>query len=134
MLKKLKEQLYTLIKEQGYNIKDNRAFDDNFPALLLRLNNYMVADSFQLKAGVISFVIDIFSTYNGEQEIITIAEDLVDIIPSTIVQNNPEVLYGYQKTLKILDDNSTGPVRKHGVLVYEFLVGRGELEVPDETN
>lgn len=134
MLKKLKEQLYTLIKEQGYNIKDNRAFDDNFPALLLRLNNYMVADSFQLKAGVISFVIDIFSTYNGEQEIITIAENLVDIIPSTIVSNNPEVLYGYQKTLKILDDNSTGPVRKHGVLVYEFLVGRGEEEVADETD
>ena len=94
----------------------------------------MSANSFQLKAGVISFVIDIFSTYNGEQEIITVAEDLAEIIPSSIIDNNPEVLYGYQKTLKILDDNSTGPVRKHGVLVYEFLVGRGEEEVADETD
>ena len=134
MLKTLKEQLYILIKERGYNVKDNRVFDDNYPALILRLNNYMSANSFQLKAGIISFVIDIFSTYNGEQEIITVAEDLAEIIPSSIINNNPDVLYGYQKTLKILDDNSTGPVRKHGVLVYEFLVGRGEQEAANETD
>ena len=34
MLKKLKEQLYMLIKERGYNVKDNRVFDDNYPALI----------------------------------------------------------------------------------------------------
>ena len=36
--------------------------------------------------------------------------------------------------MKILDDKPTGPVRKHGVVVYEFLMGYGVApieEVPD---
>ena len=43
-------------------------------------------------------------------------------------------MFAYQKTLKILDDKSTGPVRKHGVVTYEFLLGYGIApaeEVPD---
>jgi hypothetical protein len=27
--------------------------------------------------------------------------------------------------MKILDDKATGPVRKHGVITYEFLMGYG---------
>jgi len=34
---------------------------------------------------------------------------------------------------KILDDKSTGPVRKHGILNYEFILGQGLIpETGDE--
>ena len=45
--------------------------------------------------------------------------------------SNPDVLFCYQKTVKILDDKSTGPVRKHGVVVYEFLLGYGVAPVEE---
>lgn len=133
MLEKLKSQFYSLLKELGYNITDHAEYKENFPWLMLRTNGYTAFRSFNTNISNITLTLDIFSTYSGEKEIIEIVENIESHL-SELRQNNPEVLYCYQKTMKILDDKATGPVRKHGVITYEFLMGYGvefDKEVPD---
>lgn len=133
MLKQIKTDFYTLIKELGYNITDNGDYVDNFPWLMLRTNGYQTNQSANALTATAILVLDIFSTYSGEKEIIEIAED-IDTNLFELYQKNYDLLFCCQKDLKILDDNTTGPVRKHGVAIYEFLLGSGIAsvkEVPD---
>ena len=136
MLSQLKTQFYSLIKEKGYNITDNAEYREKFPWLMLRTNGYQVLNSFNMKMSNATLVLDIFSQYSGEKEIIEIVEDIQSLLVE-LQNTNPDILFAYQKSLKILDDKATGPVRKHGVVVYEFLMGYGlELheEVPPSDN
>lgn len=130
MLAQLKTQFYSLIKEKGYNITDNAEYREKFPWLMLRTNGYQVLNSFNMKMSNATLVLDIFSQYSGEKEIIEIVEDIQELLME-LQNTNPAILFAYQKSLKILDDKATGPVRKHGVVVYEFLMGHG-LEIPEE--
>lgn len=133
MLANLKSQFYSLIKGLGYNITDNAEYKEQFPWLMLRTNGYRTMNSFNVNISSAVLVLDIFSTYSGEKEIIEIVENIGEHLKE-LQDNNPDIMFAYQKTLKILDDKSTGPVRKHGVVVYEFLLGYGIApveEVPD---
>ena len=133
MLANLKSQFYSLIKGLGYNITDNADYKEQFPWLMLRTNGYRTMNSFNVNISSAVLVLDIFSTYSGEKEIIEIVENIGEHLKE-LQDNNPDIMFAYQKTLKILDDKSTGPVRKHGVVVYEFLLGYGIApveEVPD---
>lgn len=127
MLSQLKTQFYSLIREKGYNITDNAEYREKFPWLMLRTNGYQVFDSFNMKISNATLVLDIFSQYFGEREIIEIVENIHPILLE-LQNNNPNVLFAHQKSLKILDDKMTGPVRKHGIVVYEFLMGYGITE------
>lgn len=133
MLKRIKERFYSLVKGLNYNITDNGTYSENFPWLMLRLGNATNLNTFDLRVNAISLTLDIFSTYNGELEIIDIVEDITAHL-NDLIKEMPELLYAYQKTFKILDDKSTGPVRKHGIVVYDFLLGQSEREVQDDTN
>ena len=133
MLKRIKERFYSLVKGLNYNITDNGTYSESFPWLMLRLGNATNLNTFDLRVNAISLTLDIFSTYNGELEIIDIVEDITAHL-NDLIKEMPELLYAYQKTFKILDDKSTGPVRKHGIVVYDFLLGQSEREVPDDTN
>lgn len=133
MLKRIKERFYSLVKGLNYNITDNGTYSENFPWLMLRLGNATNLNTFDLRVNAVSLTLDIFSTYNGELEIIDIVEDITAHL-NDLIKEMPELLYAYQKTFKILDDKSTGPVRKHGVVVYDFLLGQSEREVQDDTN
>lgn len=133
MLANLKSQFYSLIKGLGYNITDNAEYKEQFPWLMLRTNGYRTMNSFNVNISSAVLVLDIFSTYSGEKEIIEIVENIGEHLKE-LQDNNPDIMFAYQKTLKILDDKSTGPVRKHGVVTYEFLLGYGIApveEVPD---
>lgn len=133
MLANLKSQFYSLIKGLGYNITDNAEYKEQFPWLMLRTNGYRTMNSFNVNISSAVLVLDIFSTYSGEKEIIEIVENIGEHLKE-LQDNNPDIMFAYQKSLKILDDKSTGPVRKHGVVVYEFLLGYGIAqaeEVPD---
>lgn len=132
MLAKLKTQFFTLIKNLGYNITDNGEYKDNFPWLMLRTNGYQLLSSYNADTATAILVLDIFSTYSGEKEVIEIVENINNAI-SNLKNENSNILFGCQKTLKILDDKSTGPVRKHGVVVYEFLLGQGYEEAENDT-
>lgn len=133
MLYKLKTKFYSLLKELGYNITDSAEYKETFPWLMLRTDGYTVFRSFSTNISNITLTLDIFSTYCGEKEIIEIAGDIESHL-NELCRDNPEILYCYQKTMKILDDKTTGPVRKHGIITYEFLMGYGigfDKEVPD---
>lgn len=124
MLSKLKIQFYSLIKDLGYKITDNGDYVEDFPWLMLRTGGYKSLDAFNTNISTITLILDIFSNYPGEKEIIEIIEDINNNL-SILKENNSDILFYQQKTTKILDDKSTGPVRKHGVVSYEFLLGYG---------
>ena len=136
MLEKLKSDFYAMLVELGFNISDNRNFEEgSSPWMMLRTNGYQRVQSFGLSASKITLVLDIFSEYNGEKEIIKAIDKVAENLEPFILQH-PEILYCFQQTVKILDDKSTGPVRKHGVVSYEFLMGvnvsKEEETEPDE--
>ena len=129
MLEKLKTDFYGMLVELGFNISDNRNFEEgDSPWMMLRTNGYQRVQSFGLSTSKITLVLDIFSQYNGEREIIKVIDKVASNLEPFILQH-PEVLYCFQKTVKILDDKTTGPVRKHGVVSYEFLMG---INTPEE--
>lgn len=127
MLEKLKTDFYNMIAGLGFYITDTRNFETgNSPWLMLRTNGYQRVHSLGLRMSKITLVLDIFSKYNGEKEIIVAVDKIADHIEEFLAEH-PEVLFCHQKTLKILDDKTTGPVRKHGVLSYEFLMGESTV-------
>lgn len=123
MLEKLKTDFYAMIAGLGYNVSDNRQFETGgSPWLVLRSNGYQRAHSVGLRLSKITLVLDIFSQYSGEREIIQVIDKIADNLEEFLAEH-PEVLFCHQKSMKILDDKATGPVRKHGVVSYEFLMG-----------
>lgn len=137
MLIDLKKKFYSLIRNLGYNITDNGAYVENFPWLMLRLTDSQMLQSVDTTINRVVFTLNIFSTYVGEQEILEIVENINNNLQS-FQNENPEILFAYQKMFKILDDKETGPVKKHGIINYEFILGQGlipqEEEPEDETN
>ena len=121
MVQKIKTELCKLVRELGYNITDNGAYVEKFPWLMARLSNHNRIDTFDMRIDDIYITIDVFSKYKGEKEILDIAEDIANHIQK-MRTDNPEIMFISQYDLKILDDNKTGIVKKHGVLVYEFLL------------
>jgi hypothetical protein len=129
MLEKLKTDFYSMLVGLGYKVSDNRQFDEGgSPWLVLRSNGYKRIHSVGLQMSKITLVLDIFSQYNGEREIILVVDEIADHLEEFLTAHS-EVLFCHQKTMKILDDKATGPVRKHGVVSYEFLMG---VHAPEE--
>jgi hypothetical protein len=137
MVIKLKSQFYSLIKNLGYNITDNGEYVENFPWLMLRLTDNQFTRSQDVLHHKVILTLDIFSAYAGEKEILEIVNNISNALWE-FQNNNPEILYAHQKMFKILDDKATGPVKKHGIVNYEFSLGQGlipeEEEPDDETN
>ena len=104
MVSRIKTQLYDLITGLGYRVADNRNNQEDLPWLLIRTGGH--------------------SRYSGEKEILEIAENIANHLPDLRAQNET-IIYAEQKTCKVLDDNGTGPVRKHGFLSYRFLCSVG---------
>lgn len=135
MVIRLKENFYKFIKSLNYNITDTGEYVEKFPWLMLRLANDQYFPTPDTNVHRVVFTLDVFSKYPGEKEILEIAQSIASLLPE-FQAGNPEVLYAYQKSFKILDDKATGPVKKHGVINYEFVLGQGlipeEEETPDE--
>lgn len=122
MLAQLKTNFYNFLIELGFNATDNAVYEEKFPWLMVRTNNYTVAHAMDTKISTATLVVDIFSNYPGEKEIIEIVEKIEENLQD-FESKHPEILYTYQRAFKILDDKNTGIVRKHGVIAYEFLMG-----------
>lgn len=134
MLEKLKIDFYNLIAGLGFSITDTRNFEENkSPWMMLRTGGYQRSHSLDVKTSKITLILDVFSQYNGEREIIQAVEKIADNIERFIL-DHPEVLFCQQKAMKILDDKATGPVRKHGVVSYEFLLGEETVREEPEEN
>lgn len=132
MVQQLKTDLCSLVRQLGYNITDNGAYVENFPWLMVRLGSHNKEVAATTQTDSITLIIDIFSKYKGEKEILDIVENITDHIME-MRDINPKIIYITQKDLKILDDRATGPVKKHGVLYYSFLLSSsiGEEDTND---
>lgn len=129
MIKELKENLISLISELGYHITDNGRYEEEFPWLMLRTSNRRSFISNDVKFDNITFILDVFSTYPGEKEIIDIGDDILENI-YILYEQMPEITYIGLQSMRILDDKETGLVRKHGVLTFSFILTSG-LEVEE---
>ena len=132
MLTAIKEQFYNLLKSLGYKVTDNGTYKEDFPWLMLTTGNYQSSVSLDIRYDVITLKLDIFSTYNGEKEIIQISENIVNHLQE-LRRNNPDITAITQKKMTIIGDKETGPVRKHGILTYQFLVTSG-LDLEDNND
>lgn len=134
MLEQTKKALLNLIRGLGYNITDTGAYREQFPWLMIRTGRFAVSQSRDVRREEIILMVDVFSSYPGEKEIVAIAEDIAAHIEE-LRTAIPEITTLAQTGLKILDDKATGPVRKHGVLSYQFILtfGLQEGEADDET-
>lgn len=131
MVRQLKADFLKYIADFGYHITDNGIYQENFPWLMLRTNREVHHATTNLDFIEVSLMLDIFSTYTGEKEILDITsqigENFVDFLDT-----HPYITYGYQSDLKVLDDKNTGPVRKHGVVKYSFvLISKVQKEATD---
>lgn len=127
MVESIKEKLYQAIKSEGLYITDSRSYDNEFPCLLMRLQNIQKTRFHKLDYAVVDFTIDIFSKYNGEKEILDIESKLFEIV-NKISEEEPYSMGVTLQNCKILEDTSTGPVMKHGVLTYRFVLSIAEEE------
>lgn len=133
MVQKIKTDLCSLIKSLGYDITDNGAYVEKYPWLMARLGGYSRMDAVNSRVDNITITIDIFSVYKGEKEILDIVENITNHIWD-LKTDNPQIMYVAQKNLKILDDNKNGPIKKHGVVSYWFLLSSNtEEESADDT-
>ena len=132
MLTTIKEQFYNLLKSLGYKVTDNGTYKEDFPWLMLTTGNYQSSVSLDIRYDIITLKLDIFSTYNGEKEIIQISENIVNHLQD-LRKNNPDITAITQKKMTIIGDKETGPVRKHGILTYQFLVTSG-LDLEDNND
>lgn len=134
MLIDIKEKFYSLIKSLGYNITDNAQYKENFPWIMIRTNGFTHFKSYDIKHERVLLVLDIFSTYNGEKEIIEIIENINDNLEK--LYENLNIIHMEQKDLIILNDKESGPTRKHGVATYSFVMSSGNDDKGenDETN
>lgn len=130
MLATIKTQFVNKIKELDYNVTDNGTYRENFPWLMVRTGGHQSSVGLDVRYDIITLILDIFSTYNGEKEIIEISENILSHLQE--LRENPHITSAIQSGMKILDDNSSGPVRKHGVVTYQFIVTSGIEEVYNE--
>lgn len=136
MVSELKSNFFQMIKDLGYFITDNRNYTKKeYPWLLLRLTNDQFIQSNDIFSHRVVLTLDIFSTYSGEKEILEIVDNIAQNLRA-FQNKHPEILFVFQKSCKIIDDKETGPVKKHGIISYEFMLGNAVLDEevnPDAT-
>ena len=131
MFHQLKEQFFQFLKELGYKVSDNGTYREDFPWLLVRTSNANVQQAQNVSVERAGITVDIFSTYNGEKEILDVVQDITNRLWD-FQQRFPAITFAQLKQLRIIDDKSTGPVRKHGVAVFDFILNVYYEEVNEE--
>lgn len=125
MLKDFKKEVFNKLKSAELNITDNGAYEEKFPWVMMRLSDYNRSFYLNVRVEQIMFTIDIFSTYNGEEEIIDTESKITSLLKEVAEDNATVVGWGL-KNMKIMDDKAKGPVAKHGVLTYRFILAAGD--------
>lgn len=125
----LKQKLYSILSEElEYNVMDNpyETEERTFPYLLLTLQDTQRERQKNNNIMKIRFKIDIFSNYSGEKEILEMESAIYNAIQQ--LWDNEYVTNIRQNAFRIIDDKSTGVLRKHGMITYTFTCGGGITE------
>lgn len=129
MVSELKRKVFQALQEADLNITDNRNYEEQFPWCMLRTGNIQRIKYRDVRTEIVTLTIDIFSKYSGEEEILL----LQDKISGIIEEMEWDCLMGAAlSSCLIMDDKSTGPVRKHGILNYQFVLNEGWEMVEDD--
>lgn len=128
MLKQLKKKIFDELVKAGFNVTDSGVYEEKFPWVMLRLSNYQKVNYLDSTIGVASFALDIFSTYPGEDEIIEMEPKITDAM-IRVASDESYVMSQTLKTMKIMDDKGKGPISKHGIFVYQFMLAASEEDV-----
>lgn len=125
MVSQVKTQLYQILKDLNYNVTDNPYGEEtkSFPYVLLTLSNTRRDKRKDAYLFSIKFKIDIFSDYNGEKEILDMEEEIFNNIDK--LYENEFVTYVRESAFRIIDDKSTGVLRKHGIINYTIYSAGG---------
>lgn len=128
MISQIKTQLYQILKDLNYNVTDNPYGEEvkSFPYVLLTLSNTRRDKEKNTYLFNIKFKIDIFSDYNGEKEILDMEEEIFNNIDK--LYENEFVTYVRESAFHIIDDKSTGVLRKHGIINYTIYSTGGITE------
>ena len=127
MVSRIKTQLYDLITGLGYRVADVRPNSEPLPWLLIRTGGHGRTDTRDLRYDIITINVDIFSAYNGEKEILEVIENISNHIQE-LKLTNETIIFIEQRTLRIIDDEKTGPCRKHGIVSFYFLCSSGLID------
>ena len=125
MLKDFKKEVFAKLSSAELNITDNGDYEEEFPWVMMRLSNYSRTHYLNVNIESVSFTLDIFSTYSGEEEIIDL-ESTISQLMSEVAKEDPQVMGWTLKSMKIMNDNSKGPVARHGILTYQFTLTVGD--------
>ena len=132
MLKELKKTIFVALTNAKFNVVDSWRFDEEEkPVLSLRLSNYSHTNYLDHNLGIANFVIDVFSDYPGEEEIMELEPKLTKVIMQ-VANDTPYIMGQMLKTMRIIDDKEQGPIQKHGIFVYTFILAEGEEIVEEE--
>ena len=126
MISDIKTIFYDILaNELKYNVTDNPYNNEekSFPCVFLTLQNTHRARLKDTYIYTIKFKIDIFSDYNGEKEILDMEQAIFE--KSEKLYENPYVSYLEENAFRIIDDKSTGVLRKHGIISYTIYSGGG---------
>ena len=119
MISEIKTLFYNILaNELEYNVTDNPYNNEEkiFPYVFLTLQDTRRAKLKNSYLFAIKFKIDIFSSYNGEKEILDMEQAIFE--KSDELYENEFVSYLEETGFRIIDDKSTGVVRKHGIITY----------------
>lgn len=121
MISEIKTQFYKILTEDlKYNVCDNPNGEElkDYPYLLLTLQECKRERYKDMYSYTTRLKIDIFSNYNGEKEILDMEEAIFNEVQK--LWNNEMITYFNENSFRIIDDKSTGIIRKHGIINYVF--------------
>ena len=134
MIAKIKKQFYEILaNDLQYKVADNpyTSKERTFPYVMLTLQNTqrdVYNNNFVYN---IKFKVDIFSDYSGEEEILQMEGAIFNKLSK--LYENEFVTYVRQSAFRIIDDKSTGSLKKHGIITYTILCAGG-MEDDDEAS
>lgn len=137
MIQEIKKQLYQLLSEKMkmpiVDYSYNKMNEQIFPNAKITTNNIQrVAYKNGGYGIVLTIALDVFSNKMGEEELLESEEKAIEALEQ-LAKNNSKITYAEQTRCRILDDKSTGTVKKHMALLYRIIcVGECEEVENDE--
>lgn len=121
MINKIKDKLFEVLSSNyGNQIVDNAAAveEGEYPRIQIRLST-VTRDKYQgTFQYTIRYQVHIFSDYDGEKEILNMESEIFDMLEQFYEIDG--VTYARESGFRILDDKSTGVIRKHGIISLTF--------------
>ena len=120
----LKTHFVELLHSLHYNVDDTGTYRDGYPWIKISISSIFNATTRYVHQRKVVIKLDIFSAYNGEKEILDILENIENAAQNDWFES-PNIETWQFDRCQIIDDQETGPCRKHGIAFYTFTFTEG---------